>query len=368
MNILILISSLHYGGAEKQAVIDANLLCNDFNVWLGVFKDGPQRELLDKRVKFIKFNKVCYIKTALDIVKFIRANRISIIHTSLFAPSIIVALSSLFVKVSIVWHFHSHEYDIPWYSKLSFIVFARFKAVKKILFVSRELENFLTKRFFFPKQKLDVLYNSTSLPSVKNEIDNQIHYYIYKNPDNSKVKIGYVGRLVKLKRVHYMVELVEYLLKEQIKNFEIWIVGDGEEMINIENIIKNKNLCDYVKLLGFQKDIMSFYEQFDIFVLPSEEECLSIALIDATILGIPSLAFNVGGNSEIIVNNKTGFIVGSKYELFNKTKLLIDNRLLMKELSENAIKISKEKFSQQARKESLINLSNNVIKNLVKQT
>ncbi len=364
MNILILISSLNYGGAEKQAVIDANLLCNNFNVWLGVFKDGPQIELLDKKVHFVRFNKDNYIEAALNIAKFIKSNKINVVHTSLFAPSIIAALSSLFVKVSIVWHFHSHEFDIPWYSNLAFIFCSRFKTVKKIIFVSKELGNFLTNRFFLPQKKLDVIYNSSSVSVISDKIDNRPQNILNsdKNKDISKIIIGYVGRLVKLKRVHYLVELAEYLLKEHIKNFEIWIVGDGDEKINLENFIKNNKLDNYIKLLGFQRDIEGFYKQFDIFVLPSEEECLSIALIDATIFGIPSVAFNVGGNIEIIDNNKSGFIVESKQDLFNKIKLLISNPLLMKEFSENAIKLSKEKFSQAIRKELLIKLSDNAIK------
>ena len=57
MNVLILISSLSFGGAEKQAVIDANLLSEGHTVFLGTFKDGPLKGQLRSDVKHILIKK-----------------------------------------------------------------------------------------------------------------------------------------------------------------------------------------------------------------------------------------------------------------------------------------------------------------------
>ncbi|RJQ27645.1 glycosyltransferase [Candidatus Parcubacteria bacterium] len=352
MNILFVISSLNYGGAEKQTVIDANLLSSSNNVFLIAFNDGPQKEQLKEKVHYIQLSKNGYIQTAKKLADICRKNSIKVIHTSLFAPSIISAISTIYYKTNLVWYFHSHEYDIPTYSKVAFVFFARFNTVKKIFFVSLELRDFLSRRFFLPKRKLGILYNTTSFVKEFNAV----------KKDSSKIIIGYVGRLVELKRVKYLVDLTEYLIAKKHENFEVWIVGNGEEMKNLQKSIEMKNLVDYIKLLGFHKETQKYYAKFDIFILPSREECLSIALIDAITSGVPSLAFDVGGNNEIIKHNENGFIVKNKEELFEKAELLIENSSLRTMFSTKALNISNSKFSQISRSETLNKISKDVLK------
>lgn len=353
MNILILVSSLSFGGAEKQAVIDANLLSSENNVYLVTFNVGPLKEQINSKVNYALLNKNGYLNTAKKLAEFCKKNNIDVIHSSLFAPSIISAISTFFYKTNLIWHFHSHEYDIPSKSKLAYVLFARLKTVKKIVFVYDGLLAFQKKRLWLPKNKLDILYNSSSFFENLSK---------KRKDDFSKIIIGYVGRIVHLKRVHLLIDLTEYLLKKEINNFEIWIIGDGDELKNLKDKISCKKLLNFFKFFGFQKNVQSFYEKFDLFILPSQEECLSIALIDALTMGIPSIAFDVGGNSQIIYNNINGFIVKEIEELFEKTELLINKPNLRKTFSENAIKLSRQKFSQLSRKESLIELSYNAIK------
>jgi len=352
MKILYLISSLHYGGAEKQTIIDANLMSYNNEVFLGYFNDGPQKKIINSKVKIIKFNKTNYLFTALELAKFVKKNKIDIIHASLFAPMIISSLSTLFFSVKIIWHFHSHEYDVPWYSKSALMICARMLNVKKILFVSNELKNYNSARFLLPKSKLNVIYNSSSFQITKN------NYNI-----NSKPIIGFVGRLVELKRVDLLIELADYLIKNNFRDYEIWIIGDGEERNRLENCVREKKLEEFVKFYGFQKNTKEYYNKFSIFILPSIEECLSIALIDAGIAGIPSIAFDVGGNNEIVYDGVTGFIVKSKDELFEKTILLLKDQELRRSFSKNSIIFSANKFSIETRKRNLIKLYEDVIKN-----
>lgn len=347
MNILFLISNLSYGGAEKQVVVDANMLAAEHNVFVITFYDGAQKKLLNKRISYLNLEKKGYFKTAKKIASFIKSNKIDIIHSYLFLACIISALASLFIQTKLVWHFHSHEYDAPLFSRISFILFSRLKSVKKIFFASKELMDYSQKRFFFQKSKLEVLYNTPSLDCEVN-LNN-------KNKSDKKI-IGYVGRLVALKRVHYLVECAQYLLEHGFTNFEIWIIGDGEERGNLTSVITNLGVNSYIKLFGFQTNTLFFYQKFDVFALPSEEECLSIALLDASMCGIPAVAFNVGGNSEIIINNKTGFIVESKIDFFERIMLLLKDEKKRGEFSVEAKKFCITNFNFENRKKKLLEL------------
>lgn len=346
MNILILISSLSYGGAEKQAVIDANLLSRDHSVWLITFAGGPLKKLLSEKVNYQQLEKKGYLRTALKIHKIIFDNKIDVIHASLFAAMILSAMAALFSKAKVFWHFHSHEYEAPFYSKIAFMICSRISAVKKITFVNKELKGYLSRRFLLPHSKLDLLYNSSGFEYVEQKtIDH-----------DGPLVIGYVGRLVKLKRVHYLITLAENLLKNKFSDFEICIVGDGDEYDHLKNEVKSKALNKQINFLGFQENTEPLYRRFDLFVLPSQEECLSMALIDAGLCGIPAIAFDVGGNSEIVLQEKTGYIVSSLDELIARAIVLINDKELRLRFGNEAHEHCEKTFSQKTRKENLLAL------------
>jgi L-malate glycosyltransferase len=347
LNILFVISSLKHGGAEKQTLFDANSLSEKHNVVLVTFKSGELAEQINKNVKLIIIDKEGYLKTAKKLRGIILKEKIEVVNASLFASMIISVLASEKIHIPVIWYFHSHEYDIKLKSKLAFRYFAKKKSLKKILFVSIELLKYLSdKGFSFPEDKADVLYNNYTVCNDK--MENKT----YKN----LITIGYIGRLVKLKRVNYFIELADYLKQEKVDNFKIEIVGDGEERSDLESLTDKLNLNDSISFTGFQKDVEKYYERFDIFALPSEEECLSISLIDAGVKGLPSVAFNVGGNNEILINGTTGYLVNSKEEFFEKMKELLIDCTKRINMGINANKYCVEKFNKINRYEKLENI------------
>ena len=205
MSILFFISTLNFGGAEKQAVTDANMLSEEHKVFLISFLGSTLKKQLNEKVNYLFIKKGNYIITAYRLARLVKKNDIQIIHSSLFAPIIISALAGFFTRVNVIWSFHSHEYDIPLKSKLTYRFFAHLPWIKRILFVNTELKKFLAKRFNLPKAKTGILYNSTNFA---------INNTIIKEPGDV-FNIGYIGRLVKLKRVHYLIELVVYLLQNK---------------------------------------------------------------------------------------------------------------------------------------------------------
>jgi glycosyltransferase involved in cell wall biosynthesis len=354
MNIAFFVSTLNYGGAEKQAVLDANMFSKAHNVFLFSFKKGPLVEILDSEVHLIQFQKSNYLLTAFKLIKIVKLYNIDIIHASLFAAMMTSALAGFLSKVKVFWHFHSHEYDISFRSRWCFTILSRCDCVIKILFVSHELEKYFKNNDFkFPANKCGILYNSATVYFKRT---------ICEKPVNHQVSIGYVGRLVELKRVQYLIELAEYLNRNKFIIFQIIIVGDGPEKRYLQKMTMKKGLVDQVVFQGFQVDLLTFYECFDIFVLPSQEECLSLALIDASINGIPTVAFNVGGNAEIIEDGKSGFIVNSKDDLFKKTLILCQNEDLRIQFGKSAREICVNKFSQETRLHNLEMISNSPIK------
>lgn len=347
MKILVLVSSLNYGGAEKQAVLDANMLAEQEEVYLGCFQEGDLEEQVNERVKIVRFRKKNYFSTAWQLASFIRKEKIDVVHNHLYAPMIISALASLRAKVPVFWHFHGHHFEVR---KWPLNLLSKLPMVKNTIFVCNALAGYFDRAFQFPKSKSTVVYNSSQLKKVQSH-----------KPADGKIRIGFMGRLVGLKRVQYLIELAAYLKEKGIHNFEILLAGDGPERASLEAVAREKGVEEEVKFLGFRPDIENIYNQLDLFILPSEEEALSLALIDAGRVGLPALAFDVGGNKEIIQNGETGFIVHSLDELKEKAYLLCGNEELRKEMGKKAEEFTRL-FSEENHQQSLLSLYRQYVK------
>jgi len=114
------------------------------------------------------------------------------------------------------------------------------------------------------------------------------------------------------------------------------IVGDdlsGKEKRykkQIETEILKAGLEKHFSFLGFIKDIKEIYAQIDVLVHPAINEPFGRAIIEAMAMGKPVVAYNCGGPKEIVINNKTGYLI-EPYDyrgLAEKTLQLLESREL----------------------------------------
>ncbi len=353
MKVAILISSLRFGGAEKQAVIDAQLLAKAHDVVFITFKDGVLSAQLPESVEYIELKKTDYLSTAWRLARLLRERKVDVIHAHLFAPMLISGLATLFCGAVAVWNFHSHAYQDAQKGRLAHGLVSKLAGVKRILFPANELkEYYQSENFTFPEKKQTIFFNSGQFWDRQH----------YEDASNGSVTVGYVGRVIPLKRVHLLVQLACQLKKEGMNGFRISIVGDGIALPEVRAEARSKGVLDVIDFHGFQPNTQQYYQKFGIFTLPSEEEVLSLSLIDAQLIGLPCVAFDVGGNADIVENEKSGYIVREEEEFIHRIKELIKEEALRQRMGRRAIEQSTEKFSQRARLENLEKLYQSVLK------
>lgn len=120
--------------------------------------------------------------------------------------------------------------------------------------------------------------------------------------------MGVVGRLSPEKG-HYLFLDALSILSQQRKPFHAVIIGDGplkEELLQETRIL---HLEDCVSWVGPQTNIQDWLPFFDLFILPSHWEGISLALLEAMAAGLPVIATSVGGNPEVVVHRQTGLLV-----------------------------------------------------------
>jgi len=175
-----------------------------------------------------------------------------------------------------------------------------------------------------------VIYNGIPEPEfLEREMARKFFEEKIKTDLKGKFLIGSIGRLDYSKNYEFLIEIFPEILKIK-PNSILVIIGEGQERKKLEKLISKLNLKDKIFLIGEIKDSSKYLKGFDLFVLPSRYEGLSLTLIEALFAEIPILASDVGGNKEV---------VGKENVFFHEKKSFIEklkkNNLPNKERREN---------------------------------
>ena len=122
---------------------------------------------------------------------------------------------------------------------------------------------------------------------------------------------GSVGRLVKTKGHEYLLKSFAEISKK-CPNARVVIIGDGPLSHDLIEQAQETGIKQNVLFPGFRNDILELLPGFDVFVLPSIAEGLSLALLEAMASKLPVIASDAGGIPEVFGNEEVGRLVPSK--------------------------------------------------------
>ncbi len=102
------------------------------------------------------------------------------------------------------------------------------------------------------------------------------------------------------------------------------IAGDGPLRAATEELAEDLSIANRVRFLGIRRDIPRLMNAADAYVMSSAWEGMPNVLLEASATGLPIIATDVGGNSEVVIDGKTGFLVPPKQpELLARTMLRV---------------------------------------------
>lgn len=228
------------------------------------------------------------------ISEFIDRQRIDIVYTNtaVIFPGAIAAKKR---KIKSVWHIRE---IITNKLENRIISFVMNKYADIIIANSRATGSSLKIK----DSKVRVVYNAVEIEGDTDKIP------------QDKTIVAMAGRINRWKGQKLFVDAAE-LVHRAAPDVLFWIAGDvyiGENYIkeDLTDYIEKKGLKDSVILLGQVNDMSSFYKSIDIFVLPSvKPEPFGLVIIEAMSYGIPVIATNHGGPTEIIDNGINGYLV-----------------------------------------------------------
>jgi glycosyltransferase involved in cell wall biosynthesis len=150
-------------------------------------------------------------------------------------------------------------------------------------------------------------------------------------PDSDLILLS-VGELITRKN-HETV--IDALAKLGDPTIHYVVAGDGE----LEQMLKSKISdlkMENVHLLGYRRDVNKLYNSSDIFVMPSFQEGLSVALMEAMACGLPLIASSIRGNVDLVDEGKGGYLVDvtDKNQYIDAVKKLTKDEPLRRKMGE----------------------------------
>ncbi|MBE5039339.1 glycosyltransferase [Ructibacterium gallinarum] len=131
-------------------------------------------------------------------------------------------------------------------------------------------------------------------------------------------------------------------------NIKFIIVGEGSYLGHMKSVISAADKSTQVFFMGYQQDVRSILLGCDIFVLCTWHETLCNSVVEASGVGLPVIATNVGGIPEIVSDGKSGFLVDNQIEEYiTKLRILIADENLRKRMGHEAKKLIDQKLNEE---------------------
>lgn len=241
---------------------------------------------------------------------------------SLLRKSMIALIAFWFHK-PVLMHAHGAEFhstysQLPQWTKqcLSDI----FRRCNGFIVLSNTWKDFYVLNLGLNPQQVFVLPNPTELPLQTPQRLNV-----------RKVTLLFCGRIGQRKGAFDLIKAFAKLPERQQNCSELILAGDGE-VEQGQKLVESLNLEKHINFLGWlnseQRD--KLLARADVFVLPSYNEALPMAILEAMGWGLPIISTPVGGIPELVIPNKNGLLVspGDVQQLSEAMQTLIENETL----------------------------------------
>lgn len=219
---------------------------------------------------------------------------------------VLIAKFSLFLRNNVIITTHNNLFDtlhlkgdstVEWsVSKLVRLLYAR---ADYLVVVSKGIRKSFQRKFKLRKN-IRVIYYGLDQTHLTTRIGRK------KQSENIILSIG---RLDVQKDFLTLIRSF-HLLNQKFGKTMLWIVGDGPQKGEIEQLISELKLNKKIKILGWRQNIYPFLKKAKVFVLSTNREGFGYVIIEAMSQGIPIIATNVNyGPAEILDNGKYGILV-----------------------------------------------------------
>lgn len=299
--LIISIGTLSHGGAERVvSILSRNFIMAFKEVEILMWLDAPVHYEIDKRIKLVclprlsetrnRYRNIFYFR------KYIKESNPDMVLSFLTPFNMLVLLAMIGLKKKVIVCERNDPHFVPGGKIVEFLRNTLYRIADGVLVQTKYGLGCYPS---YIRSKMDVIYNPVVMPA----------YMIGLATKTKKESLFVsVGRLDRQKN-HKMLLRAFYSFYETHPDYRLVIYGEGPLREETEKYIVNMGLQNAVSLPGSYKNVWEKLLSAKAFLLSSDAEGMSNALIEAMCLGLPVVSTKVSGSTDLIVNNKNGFLI-----------------------------------------------------------
>ncbi len=307
------------------------------------------------KVSNIDTRRTFRFDNAIRLARIIKKENINLVHSH--GPLGVIILSRLagwLAAVPVINHAHAPDFPsvnpaVRLYHYLLNWITSRFFC-SRVIAVSEAVKKMIIKQGI-SGDKINVVRNGIDLDAIRYDKKTSIEVRKSFGLNENQRIIGEIGRLCRFKGQHILIQSALGIVKK-IPEAIFMIIGEdlqraGEYKRELEDLAGNLGIKQNIIFTGYREDIMDLMNTFDIFVLPSLAEGLSVAILEAMAAKKAVIATSAGGNPEIVVDGSTGTLVpsGDSDKLAEAILYHLENPEISKRMGEQGYARVKKYFS-----------------------
>jgi glycosyltransferase involved in cell wall biosynthesis len=362
------------GGVDEQVKLSLDGLSKEFDFHLLTGREIKSKdffEIPNLTIHICKwmvpnFNPIMDIAAYFWIRRFLEKNKFDLIHTHESKSSFLTRLAkNKSSKVPLVYGIEGVVFNDPRHKFLnSFYVYLERMTVNRadrLVAVSLDVQSEYLKNGIGRDMSWEIVYSG---------ID--VQKFVTDAPDSRKItmrnKLGIshdsfvfisIGRFSKSKN-----QQDSLLAFSRVKNelpqidFRLILIGEGEELENCRILAAKLNVLNSIIFVGFTRDVHSYLSLADLHLITSLREGLPRVVVEASLMQVPTVGYEVEGITEIVDSNISGFVVaqGNIVEMARCCIMLIQEPAKRLEFGKSARQIAMTKWDYRIMNDKLLNL------------
>lgn len=265
-----------------------------------------------------------------------RREKITVVHAHQYTPLFYTVPAALLAgRIKVVYTEHGRFFPerTSWKRRLFNPLLAL--GVEHLVSISEATAKAMAQYDNFPASRIKVIHNGIDVSRMNLPVDKAAKRRELGLSETCRI-LGTAARLNSIKNIPMMLRVLKLVL-QQVPDTCLVIAGQGEEEGRLKSLASELGIADRVKFIGLRFDLPEVYQLFDVFLLTSFSEGISVTLLEAMASGVPAVVTDVGGNREVVVEGESGYLVGvdddermlqSICELLGKNNIAIRTRLL----------------------------------------
>jgi N-acetyl-alpha-D-glucosaminyl L-malate synthase BshA len=183
------------------------------------------------------------------------------------------------------------------------------------------------------KKEIEVIYNFIDFSRFSRT--NKEHFRKAIAPEGEKILV-HTSNFRRVKRIEDAI-LTFDIVHRRIPS-KLLLIGDGPERPRLELMCREMGLFEHVRFLGKQDAVEELLAISDLFIIPSSNESIGLAALEAMACEVPVISSKAGGLPEVNIHGVTGFTseIGDVKSMADNALMLLENEEMLKQFRRNA--------------------------------